>query len=53
MPGMSEGDVNMGDSMGDDHDLMSGLMSGGDSSLGGEIMDAFGSGNGLVDGMGF
>ena len=44
------GDVNLGDGMGGD-DLMSGLIGGGDSSLGGDLLSGFGDGNGLGDDM--
>jgi mediator of RNA polymerase II transcription subunit 5 len=44
-------DVNLGDGMGGEHDLMSELMGGGDSSLSGDLFGGMGNDDGLGDGM--
>ena len=49
---MAGGGLGEADVMGQE-DLMSGLMGGGDSSLGGDLLDGFGSADGLGGGMGF
>ncbi|KAG0648230.1 Mediator of RNA polymerase II transcription subunit 5 [Hyphodiscus hymeniophilus] len=48
MAGSGLGEVNLGDGMGGEHDLMSGLMSGGDSNLDADIL-GFGNENGMGD----
>ena len=45
------GDVDLGDGLGGEHDLMSGLMAGGESSLSGDLFGGMGDGDGLGDGM--
>ena len=46
------GEVNLGDGMGGEHDLMSDLMGGGDSNLDTDML-GFGSGDGMGDGLDF